>query len=135
MFLLFFCSCPEYLPGQACAVVSRFARILPPHNFLSEGAGRAPPLVLSRFVSSLLSSRDGARTARADHVQILYSYLLIQILKGRNVPDMYDMYDLYDLAHVAGWDRYNLRDLLSDMFSVGWACTSFSSTHVLQNIS
>ena len=40
-------------------------------------------------------------THRADH--------LTEICQSRYVPDLYD---LCDLAHVAGWELYNLRDLL-----------------------
>ena len=27
--------------------------------------------------------------------------------------DLCDLYDLYDLAHVAGWEPYNVHDLLT----------------------
>ena len=38
-------------------------------------------------------------------------YLLLQVFRGRKVPDLCDMYDLYDLAHVAGWRPFSLHDL------------------------
>ena len=28
---------------------------------------------------------------------------MVQIFRGKSIPDLYDLYDLYDLAHVAGW--------------------------------
>ena len=37
---------------------------------------------------------------------------MINIFQGRYIPDLYDLYDLYDLAHVAGWEPYNLHDLV-----------------------
>ena len=38
--------------------------------------------------------------------QIIDSHVMIYLLQGRYIPDLYDLYDLHDLAHVAGWELY-----------------------------
>ena len=42
--------------------------------------------------------------------QIIDSHVMIYLLQGRYIPDLYDLYDLHDLAHVAGWEPYSLHD-------------------------
>ena len=47
----------------------------------------------------------------------------------RHIPDLYDPYDLYDPARIAGWESYDLRDLVHSFR--GWIYT----IQILHNIS
>ena len=54
--------------------------------------------------------------------QIIDSHVMIYLLQGRYIPDLYDLYDLHDLAHVAGWEPCNLHDL---EYVLGWIWVLF----------
>ena len=60
--------------------------------------------------------------------QIIDSHVMIYLLQGRYIPDLYDLYDLHDLAHVAGWEPYHLHGL-GHVSWVGYvfyvSCTTF----------
>ena len=54
------------------------------------------------------------RKVKGNISHLIDSYLMILIIQGRSIPDLYDLYylyDLYDLAHVAGQEPYNPHDL------------------------